>query len=42
MRGKYVTLLEAGAILAGINARSHGQTYDDYMKEEEHIKEVAT
>jgi filamentous hemagglutinin len=30
--GKYVSLREAGNILAGINAESHGQTFDDYMK----------
>jgi filamentous hemagglutinin len=29
---KYVTLREASNILAGINARSHGETFDDYIK----------
>jgi filamentous hemagglutinin len=30
--GKYVSLRDAGNILAGINARTHGESFDDYMK----------
>ena len=30
--GKYISLRDAGNILAGINAHTHGERFDDYMK----------